>query len=360
MISHPAVVTANQAVYAELCELGWDVQLVVPARWRHEYSPRPFSPQPLPALAERLIALPVLGVGLPQRHVYLARIVEIVRRLKPDLAFLEQEAFSVSALQWGLALTRLGVPFGVQSDENLDRVLPWPARLVQRLILPRASFVAARSPRAAALIDRYVPDCDVRVIPHAVPEWPRAERPTDARFTVGFAGRLVSEKGIDTLTSAVARLDGTVRLRLYGNGPLREQIERDLPPDHDAEIVSGLPHERMAEAFASMDVLVLPSRTTPTWAEQFGRVLVEALWCGVPVVGSDSGEIPWVITTTGGGLVFPEGDAAALAERLTRLRDDPGLRAELAAHGRREVEARFSVKAAARAFDEQLRDAVSL
>lgn len=358
VISHPAVVTANQCVYAELCKLGWDVHIVVPARWRHEYSAKPFSPQPLPALAERLLALPVLGAGLAQRHVYLARVVKVLRRIKPDLAFLEQEPFSVSALQWGLALMRAGVPFGVQSDENLDRVLPLPARLIQRLILPRAAFVAARSPTAAALVARHVPACDVRVIPHAVPEWPRASRRNDGRFTVGFAGRLVAEKGIDTLTSAAAQLGGTVRLRLYGDGPLRRQIEGNLPRDQDAEIVSGLAHERMAEAFADMDVLVLPSRTTPTWAEQFGRVLVEALWCGVPVVGSDSGEIPWVIEATGGGLVFPEGDSAALAERLTRLRDDPELCAELASRGRRAVEARFSATAAARAFDDQLRNAI--
>jgi glycosyltransferase involved in cell wall biosynthesis len=59
----------------------------------------------------------------------------------------------------------------------------------------------------------------------------------------------------------------------------------------------------MRDAYAEMDVLVLPSRTTSRWAEQFGRVLIEALWCGVLVVGS--GEIPWIVETTGGGRVFP-------------------------------------------------------
>ena len=79
-----------------------------------------------------------------------------------------------------------------------------------------------------------------------------------------------------------------------------------------------------ADGYAQLDVLVLPSRTTPTWKEQFGRVIVEALWCGVPVVGSDSGEIPWLIGLTGGGLMFPEGDHAALAGGSTRLRGRPG------------------------------------
>jgi glycosyltransferase involved in cell wall biosynthesis len=354
VVSHPAVVTANQEIYAELGELGWDVRLIVPARWRHDYSPEPFGPIPLPALAGRFSPLPIVGAGLPQRHVYLTRATRVVRHTCPDIAFVEQEPFSVAALQWGWALTRNRVPFGVQADENLDRVLPFPARIIKNLTLPRASFVAARSPTAAALVTREARGADVRVIPHAVPKWRRAERPSGRAFTVGYAGRLVSEKGIETLTAAVRRLGPEVRVRLYGDGPLREEIMHGVPPGHDTKIIVGLPHERMAEAYADMDVLVLPSRTTATWAEQFGRVLVEALWCGVPVVGSDSGEIPWVIETTGGGLVFPEGDAHALADRLAVLRDDPGLRVELADRGHLAVEALFSVRAAAQAFDAQL------
>jgi glycosyltransferase involved in cell wall biosynthesis len=102
----------------------------------------------------------------------------------------------------------------------------------------------------------------------------------------------------------------------------------------------------MACAYAQLDVLVLPSHTTPTWKEQFGRVLIEALWCDVPVVGSDSGEIPWLIGLTGGGLTFPEGDREALAARLVELRQAPELRRRLAATGRASVDRLFSVPAA--------------
>jgi glycosyltransferase involved in cell wall biosynthesis len=96
-----------------------------------------------------------------------------------------------------------------------------------------------------------------------------------------------------------------------------------------------------------MDVLVLPSRTTRDWAEQFGRVLVEALSCGVPVVGSDSGEIPWVVTTTGGGHVFPEGNVDELARVLGRLRADPAERTRLAERGRAVVKDVFTADACA-------------
>jgi glycosyltransferase involved in cell wall biosynthesis len=97
-----------------------------------------------------------------------------------------------------------------------------------------------------------------------------------------------------------------------------------------------------------MDVFVLPSRTTPRWKEQFGRVLIEALASGVPVVGSDSGQIPHLIRETGGGLVFPEGDEAALALALDALIGNPAERARLAAAGGRAVRERFTCEAVAR------------
>ena len=115
----------------------------------------------------------------------------------------------------------------------------------------------------------------------------------------------------------------------------------------------------MSATYASFDVLVLPSRTTATWAEQFGRVLVEALSHGVAVVGSSSGEIPWVVESTGGGIVFPEGDVEALRSALVTLRDDPQRRARLASAGRAAVLERFSVPAVARALDAALRGALS-
>jgi len=96
----------------------------------------------------------------------------------------------------------------------------------------------------------------------------------------------------------------------------------------------------MPEFYRRLDVLVLPSRSRPNWVEQFGRVLVEAMACGVPVVGSDCGEIPHVIGDA--GLVFPEGDAEALRAHLSRLMADADLRADLARRGRERVLARYT------------------
>ena len=91
----------------------------------------------------------------------------------------------------------------------------------------------------------------------------------------------------------------------------------------------------------ALDIFVLPSETRRNWREQFGRVAVEAMSCGVPVVGSDSGEIPNVLGDA--GLTFCEGDARDLTAQLRRL-CDPSLRAGLAQMGRERVLALYSIE----------------
>jgi glycosyltransferase involved in cell wall biosynthesis len=357
VVSHPCVVPLNQAVYLELRGLGWDPTIVVPARWRSEYDGRAFEPSPLEGLEGALRPLPVAVPGREQRHFYRARLLPVVRSVSPAVAFVEQEPFSVSGFQWGRALRRSGVPYGLQMDENLDRPLPLPARLIRSWAMPRADFVAARSDTAAKLARSWGAQGTVAVAPHGVPLFDRQPKRLGRPFTVGYAGRLVPQKGLDDLLAAVRRLDGPARLLLIGDGPMREALGQASLDGASVEIRNDFRHDTMPLAYGEMDVLVLPSRTTERWAEQFGRVLVEGLFCGVPVVGSDSGEIPWVIRTTGGGRVFPEGDRDALAEILSELRAQPEERERLARAGRERAERLFGVPAAARALHDLLEDA---
>ncbi len=90
------------------------------------------------------------------------------------------------------------------------------------------------------------------------------------------------------------------------------------------------------------DCLVLPSLTRRNWKEQFGRVLIEAMACEVPVIGSSSGEIPRVIADA--GMVFQEGDISDLAKRIEMLLCDKELRASLGRKGRERVLARYTQK----------------
>lgn len=358
VVSHPAVLAVNQLPYAELREHGWDPWLVVPARWRHEYAPDDFPPDQIPSLTGRLSRRRIVLPGRVQRHCYLTDIATVIAKVRPAVAFIEEEPTAIPTLQWGRALHRARVPFGVQADENLPRTYPVPARAIRRWCTGKASFVAARSPAAAALLKASAPLLPAPLVPHHVPTWDVPQPYTGTRpFTVGYAGRLVPEKGLDDLLNAVIGIPGA-RARFVGNGPLLGHFRQRARAGAPVTIVTDAGHDGMAAAYRGFDVLVLPSRTTPTWAEQFGRVLVEALWCGVPVVGSSSGEIPWVVETTGGGVVFPEGDVDGLRRTLVGLRDDPVRRRRLASIGHAAVNDHFSVAAVARALDAALHSAI--
>lgn len=359
VVSHPAVVSVNQEVYRELKARGWQVTLVTPSRWRHSYASGAVEPQVLEGMESAMRPTRVLFAGRPQRHLYVTRCRALLRRVRADVAFLEAEPFSLPAAQWALALRRSGTPFGVQAYENIDRALPSPIRWIRSNVLRDAAFVAARSRTAAELVGAWGARGEVGFAPPAVPAWPSERHPAaHAAFTVGYAGRLVQSKGLLDLLAAVRELSAPVELLLIGDGELRGELEGQPVPGSEVRVLDGLTHAQMPEGYAQLDVLVLPSHTTPRWKEQFGRVIVEALWCGVPVIGSDSGEIPWLIGLTGGGVVFPEGDVRALTAALERLREQPQLRTALAGAGRAAVERLFSVPAATDALEALLAHAL--
>lgn len=140
-------------------------------------------------------------------------------------------------------------------------------------------------------------------------------------LSVAYVGRLVPEKGVDTLIQAAAMLD-QVTVYIVGTGPAQRQLEKlalSYQLGKRVRFLGGLPSTEVPAFMASVDVLVLPSRTTARWKEQFGRVLVEAMASGTAVVGSNSGEIPHVIGDA--GLVFAEGNAEDLAAALQRLQE---------------------------------------
>jgi glycosyltransferase involved in cell wall biosynthesis len=163
---------------------------------------------------------------------------------------------------------------------------------------------------------------------------------------IGFVGRVVPEKGVDVLVDALAPLDA--RLLVVGDGAARPALEARTArwAAGKAFFVGASADTDVPHHLACMTALVLPSRTTATWTEQFGHVLIEAMAAGVPVIGSSSGAIPEVIGDA--GLIFPEGDARALRGEIVRLLDHPGLRADLGARGRARVNELYTNERVAR------------
>lgn len=142
-----------------------------------------------------------------------------------------------------------------------------------------------------------------------------------------FAGNLVPTKGVDVLAEAFfALLDFGLadRLVLVGDGPLAKDIaarvdENAVSFEHadptDRVTLTGRLHQRdLARWMAAADVFVLPSR-----AEGLGLVLLEAMACGTPCVGSDVGGIPEVLATPSCGALAPAEDPAALAKAIAEV-----------------------------------------
>ncbi|HKQ99112.1 MAG TPA: glycosyltransferase family 4 protein [Pyrinomonadaceae bacterium] len=149
---------------------------------------------------------------------------------------------------------------------------------------------------------------------------------------IGFLGRFVPEKGLDLLTRVLDRLSSPHRVLFVGSGPMEKRL-RDWAKLHDdrVRVVTGVKHSEVPAYLNAMDALCAPSRTMPNWREQLGRMLIEAFACGVPVVASDSGEIPYVVEDA--GLVLSETDEDAWVSALNELLEDAPRRAELSKRG---------------------------
>ncbi|MGB5771179.1 MAG: hormogonium polysaccharide biosynthesis glycosyltransferase HpsO [Crocosphaera sp.] len=179
----------------------------------------------------------------------------------------------------------------------------------------------------------------------------------DEDFVIGFVGRFVQEKGILTLLKAVKSLPKKPwKLLLLGRGELKEQIIQEAKTigiEDKLLMVESVAHEEVPQYINLMNVLVLPSETTYKfktltavgWKEQFGHVLIEAMACKVPVIGSNSGEIPNVIGDA--GLIFPEGEHLALQKCLIQLILNPQLKNELAEKGYKRLLNNYTNKALA-------------
>lgn len=154
--------------------------------------------------------------------------------------------------------------------------------------------------------------------------------------------RLEPVKGVDHLIKAIALLVEKIsdlRLVVIGDGKQREELERlinQLQLDSKVQLLGFLPHQQISEYLNMSDVFVLSSRH-----EGLGIALIEAMACGVPVIGSRVDGIVDIIEDGKNGILVPSGDEKALAEEIERLLQDENLRDNFIEEGFKKVEERF-------------------
>lgn len=282
------------------------------------------------------------------------QVATLLQEVRPDIVHAEAEPHSLTLGLLAFLKRRFPYRLVAFTWENLFRRGRGPLRWVERFTLPHVDWMIAGNSAAVDVVRWRGYSSPAAIIPQVGLD-PSHFGSNDFRrphseFRIGFVGRLVLEKGVLDLWEAFLPLADRAVLVLIGEGPLRDVIRQEAATAglaHRVEMPGFVPYEQVPACLKELDALVLPSRTTPVWKEQFGHVLVEAMLAGVPVIGSDSGAIPEVIGEA--GLLFPEGSAAALRERLVFLMDQPAERQCLAEAGRQRALAQFTDAAIARA-----------
>jgi glycosyltransferase involved in cell wall biosynthesis len=370
VVDHNAVDPLSQSLYRAISEKGdIEVRVIVPALWFDNY-------RTVRAEAVRggemfeVLPLPVLFHNRTHRLLYRG-IRSQLREFRPHLFYVNAEPENFQTLQCALLCGRhSGVRFVFSTWRNIEYAGgDFPYHLsslhafAEQFVLRRADHAVAFVPEAPAIFSRLgfdsvtfiPPEVDTSVFTPSLTKKSRGDV-----FTVGYAGRLQALKGIDLLLDAIAGLPAGFRLTVVGAGPEEAALRRrcaSLGLDDRVVWCQPVPRGGMPEVLNEMDVLVLPSRTGQHWKEQFGRVLVEAMACGVPVIGSDSAAIPAVIGEA--GLVVPESDVQGLRDALLNLRNDPRLRQRYILKGLSRVSGEYAVPVVADLYCRMIRSVMA-
>ncbi|MDZ7963983.1 MAG: hormogonium polysaccharide biosynthesis glycosyltransferase HpsO [Nostoc sp. DedSLP03] len=372
--SHTYIVDLNCEKLRALSQLEQDIEVtvVVPKRWK----PGGVQNKIIETKYRdegRFKIVPVSNFS--QNHQGLltfgADLIYLLKQFRPQIIQVEQGSRALAYTQM-IVLNQL---LGLNSKNifftwwNLPYQLKLPISLLEKYNLKHSHGIISGNQDGAEILRQRGYTGAIKVMPQlgvdenlftskVQPELAAKLGIEKEDFIVGFVGRFVQEKGLLTLLQALTTLKNKPwKLLLLGRGELQSELMKIAAENNIKErliLIESVPHHEVASYINLMSTLVLPSETTykfktltsAGWKEQFGHVLIEAMACQVPVIGSDSGEIPYVIGDA--GLVFPEGDIQALANCLVQLMDKPDFAHTLGEMGYQKAMIQYTNKALAK------------
>lgn len=167
----------------------------------------------------------------------------------------------------------------------------------------------------------------------------------DKNITILFVGRLIEEKGIMDAYEAYRKIQNSkyrgqnyyIKFRIVGEGELKKHLFNMIKKDGFVGQVSveKKDYEEMPKVYQKTDILVMPSKSTRTWEEQYGMVLIEAMATGLAIIAYKSGAIPEIVGDT--GILVKEGDTKGLTQALSTLVLNQDLRKKLGTMARKRV-----------------------
>ena len=374
--SHSYIVDLNCEKFRILAQLTPDIEvtIVVPKRWcpggvmKGTIEAKPWQDGNF-----RVIPVSNFSTNNQGALCFGTELIQLLKSFRPDIIQVEQGSKSLAYAQ----MITLNTLLGLKAKNvfftwwNLPYKLKFPIARLEKYNLDHTDGIIVGNKAGYTILRDKGFDRTMRVMPQLgvnealfKPQDSTALRssfgiqPND--FVIGFVGRFVPEKGLHTLLDAVASLNNrnrSFKLLFLGRGEMKaELLNRAQESGFGNRMVQldSVKHNEVAQYISAMNTLVLPSETTLRfktltsvgWQEQFGHVLIEAMAAQVPVIGSDSGEIPNVIADT--GLVFPEGDATALAHHLCHLIDDRTFAENLGRKGYQRCVAKYTNQALAK------------
>lgn len=371
--SHTYIVDLNCEKLRALATLepGIEVTVVVPRRWQPGgVQNRTIETELRESGSFRLVPVSNFSQNHQGLLTFGADLISLLREFRPQIIQVEQGS---KALAYAELIT-LNQLLGLKAKNlfftwwNLPYNLKFPVSLLEAYNLRHTHGIVSGNQDGAEILRQRGYQGPIKVMPQLGVDESRfqpAPQPELANklgiregdFVVGFVGRFVEEKGLLTLLKALASLsDRPWKWLLLGRGPLQSVIMDKAAENNIKDrliCVESVPHDQVPRYINLMSTLVLPSETTYQfktltsvgWKEQFGHVLIEAMACKVPLVGSDSGEIPHVISNS--GLVFPEGDAQALSSCLIQLMEQPELAKNLGQLGYERAMSQYTNRALA-------------
>lgn len=364
-IGHSYCVAANRALIREVArDPDFDVTVAAPSSFQGDLRWVELEPEP----AGSSLRVVPLKTRLSQRvHLFTYENRALRRLLSEDFDVVHawEEPYILAGYQIARALRSSSARFCFRTAQSYVKKYPPPFGFFERKVRERAQgWIAGAGLVREAMLSRGFPADRGRVLNLAVDTAefrpPSGSAKSDVLrelglkgTVIGFVGRLTEAKGLDVLMRALeplaSRSDWSALF--LGSGEYQAKIESWARAHGlgDRIAVRLVNHSEMPRYLAAMDMLVAPSQTMKNWREQFGRMLIEAFACGVPVIGSDSGEIPFVIDDA--GIVVGEKDVAGWTDAIASLLADEERRADLRTRGLERAE-RYSVASIAAQYRE--------
>ena len=161
------------------------------------------------------------------------------------------------------------------------------------------------------------------------------------KFIVLFVGRLIKIKGVEVLIEAAKQINKKINIVFIGdNGPLVNVVKEAAAHFENIILVEGIHGHQLIPYYQAADILIVPSQ----YEEAFGKVIIEALSCGTPVIGADKGAIPDIITPSVGCVINPT--AENVKREIEHFYYYPEILSKLTINCRSYAEIYFSEKAA--------------